>query len=588
MSRCLKRRLDESLPSSLTTEKNESKKAASNQIEKNLSRTLCVAGSPGKVKRCENEDSDIEFLLTILPPSPEKKKKSLANREELSVQPTLESSSRTRQVAPDQNDAPETPQRQQVDQDQTESYNRVAMTSSRDLKPSYKTSVHTWRRSAYLQSLAEICHAILWDARWRAGEERLFSWERGDDLSAVLSLSRRFLRLELPAPKTCSCLMLECPILQGKASEGRATIADGNTNVDTEEDNEECYDRSLNLYCRLYFRKGPFFRIDDLFNKYYSPKQESPAPIVEQQSPSPTKLQKRTNFFLPKKKESCIRSHDKFIDSDLLQSQFDAASLLLEDLHNLNQMGLFRTFEDEEECGKTVGEVIRYGLLSQNEQVQILQLLGCKKRQSSPKTSENLVWKQMTQQQSISRLAAAGANHVLPVAKHVDQTILASWATSIVLKASKLDYVRTPILRSLTEMVKAELLEMIGAHSFSTCVRHREAPLKTLRRCCRLYLCATSGPGNMRGDGATAWKSLPDSHSKDLTKVPLAKLIPPPGSHCWHSVSYPGKDHRFRLRSCNFIRAHEPLFIYDENRSKSFDPTMIQAFCSIEAFSAWE
>jgi hypothetical protein len=597
MPRCMKRRLDESPSSTFELKENESKDDTSRRID--AVAMPSVAQSPPNsesVQGKDDGDSDIEFLLTILPPSPAKK-----SRTDKEVVPSMQSTpkpSSSRPASPhnddhDENDSTEVPQQQQEMQFQSDAPNNNVVDSSPNLKHSTTKTAVTWRRSAYLQSLAEICHAILWDARWRVGEERLVSWEREDDLSAVHALARRFVRVDLPAPNTCCCREPECAVRQAQNSTtttsscmNMRTEDDANTDVGVVEDeNEEAYDRSLNLYCRLYFRKGPFFRVDDLFSKYYSPKQDESVAPVEHTSPS--KVLKRTNFFLPKKKEKSNSSHGKFIDSDLLQKQMDAASILLEDLQSLHRMGLFRTFADEEECGRTVGEVKRYGLLRQDEQRQILQMLGCEKKQSSPKTGENLLWKQMSQQPSISSMAAADKKDVLPVVKHVNHTILTSWATSIVLKASKVDYMPTSTLQSLTEMVKTELLEMIGQHPFATCVRHREAPLKTLRRCCRLYLCATSGPGSMRGDGATAWKSLPDSHSKDLAKLPLTQMIPPPGSHCWHTICYPGKDHRFKILSCNFIRAHKPLFLYDENLMKH-DPIMVQVFSSIDTFSTWE
>eukprot|EP00980_Cylindrotheca_fusiformis_P030413 scaffold24788_cov117-Cylindrotheca_fusiformis.AAC.5 len=563
MSRSTKRSLDRR-SSTIETEKRCSEKISQSAMP--------FAAQSSVSKGAQDGDSDIEFLLTIQPPSPAKKRRS--DRDKVSLQSSLQpsSSASSRSVTPDENDSKLPPHQQQEEQLQGENSLGVLESSAPSRKVGNKKG-HTWRRSAYLQSLAEICHAMLWDARWRAGEEQLFSWERGDDLSAVHALARRFIPLAMPAPKSCHCHVPDCPVRQSAiaSSAGDSSTkvpSDDASDPNDESEDEEAYDRSLNLYCRLYFRKGPFFRVDDLYSKYYSLKQGESTTPVEHQPPSPTRQQKRTNFFLPKAKGVSKKSRDKFIDSDLLQKQMDGASLLIEDLQRLSRMGLFATFADEEECGKTVGEVKKHGLLRQNEQVQILQLLGCKKSRTSPKNGENLVWKQMSQQQSISNMAAANVSQLLPVINHVDETLLESWATNIVLKSSKIDYVPTSTLRSFTEMVKTELLHMIGPHPFATCVRHREAPLKAVRRCCRLYLCATSGPGSMRGDGATAWKSLPDSHSKDLSKLPFTKMIPPPGSHCWHSIAYPGKDHRFRLRCCNFIRAHEPLFLYDANRHR--------------------
>ncbi|CAJ1942506.1 unnamed protein product [Cylindrotheca closterium] len=531
-----------------------------------------------------------------------------------------------------------------------------------------------FRRSAYLQSLAEICHAILWDARWRVGpqQKRLLEWEKGDDLSAIYTLAERYIPIDIPKPPHWKGASTEkTPMLVGGGSDqdesnqtttvekslislreldygvtanatteshsNDSNIKDSNDLSDlnlssdgehayTGDSEEEAYDRCLNLYCRLFYRKGPYFRVDDIF-KYYRAnlKKIQPKKAVTPEMPwkdGAEEIEKdnRKSFFRPQKKKASNSDvdpienrvarnticDDMLLDIDLLHGQLNEIRVFVEDWKMLHKMGLLRTFTDEEECGRTVGKNTKNGILKQDEQCQILQLLGCKKSSNDQKTnpgpisnSENLVWKQMTHQTSIQSTISPGIQRrrrrgcVLPVIKHMNATILYSWAKSVVLKASKKDCIPTANLQSLTMAVKGKLLEIVGsrteADAFPCCSRLREQPLTTLRRCFRLYLCATSGPGNMHGDDNTAWKSLPESHSKDLTKLPLQHLIHPPGSNCWNKISCPGKDYRFKIISCNFLTAHEPLDLgCDENCGTKYDQKLVQVFPTLESFSAWE
>lgn len=489
----------------------------------------------------DSDSNSVEFLLSIAPPSPEKKR-----RPPTSISPT-------------------TP---------------VLLKSSS-------------KYSAYIQSLAEICHSILWDVRWRAKRKTLISWEQGDDLSAVLAFSRSFEALpKLPTPKSYPCCdsQLNSPAIDQTAGQPKTSL----DNNDYEKD--EVYYRSLNLYARLYFRKGPFFRVDDLY-KYYLPKGKQSK--LSEPLEVATKVASPSKFFLPRKqsqpKVEEKRHHHRYVDSDLLQCHMESVSMLLEDLHRLHGMGLLRTFSDEEECAKTVGVQQKYGILRQDEQQKILLLLGSKRKQGQTKTDKNFIYQQMCQQTSISSLGGGDAPTILPVIKHVNKIILNSWATTIVLKASTVDYMPTSTLRSITETVESELMTLISSRcpmlpTFATCIRLREAPLKALYRCCRLYLCATSGPGSMRGEGNTAWRSLPGFHSKDLSSLPLyTNLIQPPGAqHLGYGVSYPGKDYRFKFLSCNFMRAHEPILVDPQQKSESDHDSIIQVFSSVHDFYNWE
>ena len=461
----------------------------------------------------------------------------------------------------------------------------------------------SFQSSAYVQSLAEICHSILYDARWRVGSsQRLFTWERGDDLSAVIAFARRFISTKL-SPNTSRCCCFLCKDRK-EICETAPCIEQDEEDCKTPDDNDsvdnEACDRSLNLYARIYFRKGPWFRVDDLY-KYYAPKPQTSSTPTPQSPGNMASAKQKANspskFFDPVTKRnnnsSRNRALESYIDQELITSQLDSVGLLLDDLERLHRMGLIRSFQDEEECGKTVGEVHGYGLLRQDEQGVILVKLGGS-RNCRQKEKQNLIWKQMCQQQSISGLSQRreNKNHFLPVSKHVDDALLQSWSTSIVLKASQKEYLPSAYLRSMSEQVKSSIVESIAHRQLNglskLCLRLREAPVRSLRRCCRLYLCATSGPGDMRADGTNCWKSLPDSHSKDLSRLPLVtRVVPPPGSHSWHQVSYPGQAHRFKLISCSFLRAHRPILV----KSMQEDSTQlmhIQVFPDIYSFEVWE
>ncbi len=507
--------------------------------------------------------------------------------------------------------------------------------------------------SAYLQSLAEICHAILWDARWRVGgsqQNRLFAWEQGDDMNALHKFSRRY----IPLPKPSKRQSQDGNIDEEKENSGSNSKNEKNDHIEKSQRNDvefEPDDRCLETYSRLYFRKGPWFRLDNIYKSYYIPKMcQSTEPSVEmagspmKKPPSPSKFFRRRNTKDGNKnnRRSSL-SEDDYIDHEDVDLQMEAVVLLLEDIKRLFCMGLIRTFLNEEECGKTVGK--RQGkyqnatasLLRLDEQRTVLSKLGGgqkqKKRAPNPSSAtkpslerqekplENLIWKQMCQQQTIFNCFKNGRNNtVLPVIKHVHEILLQKWASTIVWKASKVEYVPSPILRSATKEVYnvlSELTSKLGVTSTLMCIRLREAPVRTLQRACRLYLCATSGPGDMRNTGTNAWRCLPYSHTKDLRSMPLrTNVVAPPGSS-WNTLSYPGKDWRLRVQSYQFMNAFQPMIVNESHhdcnnddrevvmkekadsnlRSEMSDVNRtamplhqedVQVFFSVEAFHQWE
>jgi hypothetical protein len=538
-------------------------------------------------------------------------------------------------------------------------------------------SAFPYRASAYLQSLAEISHTVLWDARWRVGgshQHRLFAWERGDDMNAIHKLSQRYTQSSSSSDQRN--LQRNIDVFENNEQDAASSIrhdneeekeniqntsSDSNSNDkfrDPQESTGECDpdDRCLETYSRLYFRKGPWFRLDNIYKSYYLPKkhqftQLSPtqtATSTNQDSIAPTikKPASPSKFFSRRSNEShqngnnnnmrhnsinFQKSRDDYINHEFVDLQMEGVVALLGDIGRLFRMGLIRSFLSEEECGITVGkrrDSAAASLLRLDEQRTVMAKLGGGKKQKQRTASvsstatptpeqqqqplENAIWKQMCQQQTIFHSFKNSRNStVLPVINHVHKIILEKLASTIILKASKVEYIPSPILRSATKAVYDALVDLTSKSELMStimCFRLREAPVRTLRRVCRLYLCATSGPGDMRNSGTNAWRSLPDSHTKDLRNIPLrTNVVSPPGSS-WNTVCYPGKDWRLRVQSCNFIRAYKPKMVGNElrrykdeisdtptsevidtnNTAICDDPEDIQVFSSVQDFHQWE
>jgi hypothetical protein len=233
----------------------------------------------------------------------------------------------------------------------------------------------------------------------------------------------------------------------------------------------------------------------------------------------------------------------------------------------------------------------------------------------------------MSNQQTITQcFAKTKQQQYQPVAKHVHGELVKNWAKAIVTKAGKVGYIPPNIHRSAKNVVYNQLMELTSRYGTGStsivnndndnigrkmltmmCVRLREAPLKTLLRASRLYLCATSGPGDMRGDGTNAWRSLPSSDTTTTTttgssqKGPLplrTNIIAPPGAQSWHTVAYPGKDWRMRLKGCYFTRSYVPLSVDDDHDdngssggSSSKETQTVEGrsvFYTVQAFHSWE
>ena len=529
-------------------------------------------------------------------------------------------------------------------------------TSLSDTKPSSSTNTSTTTKqqpfpfvsSAYVQNLAEICHTILYDERWQTEKEKnrtvdgtncsgssagpsLFAWQYGNDMIAVQAFAKLYQNNDTSATEgkvtndkrrndVCSCLCCQQEKV-GPSESDPSSISTTTTHLndnDSTVSNDNCdttaatplnnpssnTDRALHLYSRLYYRKGPWFRLDDVFRRYYAPKQDDG------------------------------KGNDT---SDCrFQRSIRAMQELLHDLHRLVQLGLLRTFDSEEECGKVAG-LPSLGLLNAEERQVVLKKLGgnCRtstgrKRRSvssshrnnnssttttpttpTPRSTtklpsllrmstpqENLVWKQMTQQTSIAAFFSkpktthnAESNErnrpgsvapkqqyrqqpqsILPVRAHVAEQILTKALLQVVLSSVETtgeteSYIPAHILKPEMMVVRQAILDFeqerqrqeqkwnnnnngssddssdgksIRNTSNTTTTNNNNAttptrnhrhhksthhddktvdsiltsfcltssPLQTLLRVCRLYLCATGGPGDMRSDSTNGWKSL--------------------------------------------------------------------------------
>ena len=463
------------------------------------------------------------------------------------------------------------------------------------------------RSSAYVQNLAEICYVILNDQRWKTGgiaRKQLFAWERSEDLKAIVLLSQMY----EPVPKEkirCTCLLCrEDDFAKLPATcDANASSMDNNPSIpadNLDDDNED--DRAINLFCRLYYRKGPWFRLDDLYTRYYAPKKESRTESTvtalgefTDNSKSPSRRFFEGSLDGGTIGEKSPAKTSILFDETQFQANIHAIKALVADIERLQSLGLIRSFEDEEECGKTVGSV-GHGVLNADERLNILHKLGGSKKKATgrksvdtngTKTKENVIWKQMSQQQSIVFTTKKSRDGVksrvlLPVCHHVNGEVLSKLAASVVLGASQVEYVPTVIWKARVKSTLDEIAKLATRScTLQTCFRLQEAPASTLRRCCRLFLCATSGPGDMRGNGTNGWKSLEMSPPTD--DIPFLRVLPPPGINAWHSVTYPGLSSRFKLAHHGFKGAHSGV-----DACLDVDLPLIQVFQHANAFRTWE
>ena len=447
------------------------------------------------------------------------------------------------------------------------------------------------RSSAYVQHISEACTLIMSDARWRTcnkiscsclkghGEyekgptcrgKTLFSWEDGDDLSAV----KAFMSLYDPEEK------------------------DNLENTDTD---QLIFERAMHLYSRMFHRKGPYFDLSDLYDRYYAPKRKNQQQPIEIQTEHPEDTlisceesgtsndlsshlsdcvkkvsanQRIQSFFTPKASSSgrstpnasAVSSNKSKAPDELLIQHQTALQLLFTDIHRLLSMGLVRTFESEYECGSVAGHVNagsnRGSFLLASERREVLSKLGGagKSPKSRSSTSEsdsntNEILEQMQKQKSMFSSTSCGNEtrnqnndkQLLPVRKHVDYVLLRKFAVKIASMSSSSANPRKADVEAAYQLIRTVRINTLKHHVSTVCLR--EAPLTTLRRVMRLFLCASGGPGNMRGDGTNGWLHIPPT--LHCTKTP----------NLWHNVVYPGLSSRLGISS------YELKNLYEEQHS---------------------
>lgn len=112
--------------------------------------------------------------------------------------------------------------------------------------------LYTYASSAYVQNLAEMCYTIMHDIRWRTMENHtLFRWELGDDLSVVKELCRYYQQES----------KIGCALCRNIEREGHETTFEANSAPrmqQTEMNHNLDEARAIHLYCRLFYRKGPW------------------------------------------------------------------------------------------------------------------------------------------------------------------------------------------------------------------------------------------------------------------------------------------------------------------------------------------
>jgi hypothetical protein len=267
------------------------------------------------------------------------------------------------------------------------------------------------------------------------------------------------------------------------------------------------------------------------------------------------------------------------LDIDLLEEQITCFRRLVSDISELSNKGLIGAFKDEEECGKTVG----ISVLSTDMREAVLQKLGTKRKNNCGSRwqtkGENIIWNQMKQQTSIVAWFKGGTSQALPVRKHVDDVVIDSLVISILKSSCRLDrseYLPASLRKEHAGKVKERMAHILHQSKLVhySCFRLRKEPYVSLLRCCRLFLCATSGPGDMRSDGTNGWNSIAEIEGKP----PLANRIRPPGIHTWCTVSYPGSLSRFGIIAPIFADSYDAV-----------DPCQnVQIFHHRSRFFAWE
>ena len=411
----------------------------------------------------------------------------------------------------------------------------------------------SYKTSAYVQNLAEICHDILHDARWRTSSKRLFQWELGDDLSALHSLSRLFI---LPSQEREESIDIGTGIVIGEG--------------------DELYARCMHLYSRLFHRKGPWFHIADIFVRYYH------RDYIRRQS----------------YEHDGDESADNPISWSILEQGLNDC---IYDLHRLYQMGILRTFTTEQECGHIVGNSDSK-LFTEKDKLKVLHKLGGKGSKGTTKNRsrsvQNAILNQMKSQRTIMFHKKETA--LLPVRNHANDVLLDVFAAKLNAMVASSGGKESKSIQDVKRLLK-RIWKSISAHDVPlfTCFRLRERPLLTLRRACRIYLCAGDGPGSMRWSGSNAWLTViegednfTDQRIEDRSLLKgICSLPEPPTTSLWHQVVFHGLKFRMGMSffslTDNYVRMPASL-ISPEDRDANSHASFAEVFHDPITFKTWE
>ena len=423
----------------------------------------------------------------------------------------------------------------------------------------FTTPKLTYKTSAYTQNLAEISFDILNDARWRSSNKRIFRWELGDDLSMLHSFSRLFI---LPPGS--------------EAMDAHRDESKIETSTDKEEDEEEYYARSMNLYARMFHRKGPWFHITDIFLKYYH------RDYIRRQHYEKSDLD-LGNQAEPDEDSGIWQKLEKSLNDCML------------DICQLIQMGAIRDFSSEAECGEIIGRSDSK-LLTEKDKLKVLRKLGGKssKKQyiiSNAPGSTNDILRQMKSQKTMS-FQKKGS--LLPVRNHLNDVILDDFAAKLNALLPKSDKSTRPKsnqdIKAVLKRIWKSMKPILGNEgAISTCFRLREKPLFTLRRACRLYLLAGDGPGSMRWNGSNSWISVIETdenftfqRSKERSMLKgICHMPQPPCAILWHQVDFHGLNHRMGLKYFSCVEKYVRIPANKNNKKA-------EIFYDLSTFTTWE
>ena len=488
--------------------------------------------------------------------------------------------------------------------------------------------------SAYLQHLAEMCFMISYDVRWKIDNKQIFHWENGDDLNAIYALAKLYKHNFIFSENI------------------------NNNNNEKENDTFEEFHhqrklirssaRAMHLYSRMFHRKGPWFTLDDLFFRYYH-YYDQLQKISKQKSTRHNQNKDLKNVEMKGSEEEEISHHspttikenadnnDKYDNDDVsilygsLDSMHQPLFDFFSDIQKLLSCGLIRTFESEQECGMVVGNV-DYGsgrrtLLTSNERDSILQKIGGSsprknKNKQKKRVLENAIWKQMRTQKSIFSSSCSSSSEFnihLPVRHHVNNLLLkkiANRLSSLLIGRSSISnddickFVRNTWGETCSEKESIHRGGQKPLQNLSMCISLREQPLQTLRRAIRLFLCATSGPGNIRSDLYSGW-NLPVNDSFLVSKEVVCaerkrqweeeeevnkrnfwgKFTSPqmPNSSTWGDTVYRSLHSMLGLIHCEYREQFKPLLSYqDKDHDILKHQRLVEIFSQKSDFWRWE